>query len=167
MWILTVGGGFVCPAPARVTALQADNDHTTHSLTASWERPVGAYDGYSLQLLDEAGALLANRSVPAESRSERFEGLTSGRWYGVKVATLSGGVASPSVAAEGQTRESRRHVYAERSVSDRSITVYVHRFRSGCSRQPDRHLVQHLLARLLLASFTRARRPLPPVALRR
>ncbi|XP_056280554.1 receptor-type tyrosine-protein phosphatase beta isoform X2 [Pseudoliparis swirei] len=91
-------------APARVTALQADNDHTTHSLTASWERPVGAYDGYSLQLLDEAGALLANRSVPAESRSERFEGLTSGRWYGVKVATLSGGVASPSVAAEGQTR---------------------------------------------------------------
>ncbi|XP_034382394.1 receptor-type tyrosine-protein phosphatase beta [Cyclopterus lumpus] len=91
-------------APARVTALQADNDQTTHSLTVSWERPVGVYDGYSLQLLDEAGALLANRSVSAESRSERLEGLTSGRWYGVKVTTLSGGVASPSVATEGQTR---------------------------------------------------------------
>ncbi|XP_068442248.1 receptor-type tyrosine-protein phosphatase beta-like [Clinocottus analis] len=91
-------------APARVTALQADNDHTTHSLTVSWERPVGVYDGYRLQLLDEAGALLANRSVSEESRSERLEGLTSGRWYGVKVTTLSGGVASQSVSAEGQTR---------------------------------------------------------------
>ncbi|XP_068590186.1 receptor-type tyrosine-protein phosphatase beta [Cebidichthys violaceus] len=91
-------------APARVTALQADNDHTTHSLTVSWERPVGVYDGYALQLLDETGALLANRSVSAESRSERLEGLTSGRWYRVKVATLSGGVPSPEASADGQTR---------------------------------------------------------------
>lgn len=93
-------------APARVTALQADNDHTTHSLTVSWERPVGVYDGYSLQLLDEAGILLANRSVSVESRSERLEGLTSGRWYRVKVATLSGGVSSLDATAEGQTRPS-------------------------------------------------------------
>ncbi|KAF1372106.1 hypothetical protein PFLUV_G00261460 [Perca fluviatilis] len=91
-------------APARVTALQADNDHTTHSLTISWERPVGVYDGYSLQLLDKAGVVLANRSVPVGSRSERLEGLTSGRWYRVKVATLSGGVPSPDATAEGQTR---------------------------------------------------------------
>lgn len=94
-------------APARVTALQADNDHTTHSLTVSWERPAGAYDGYSLQLLDEAGAVLANRSVSAQSRSERLEGLISGRWYRVKVVTLSGGIPSAEATAEGQTRESR------------------------------------------------------------
>ncbi|KAM8739685.1 receptor-type tyrosine-protein phosphatase beta [Acanthopagrus schlegelii] len=91
-------------APARVTALQADNDHTTHSLTVSWERPVGVYDGYSLQLLDEAGALVANRSVSVGSRSERLEGLTSGKWYRVRVVTLSGGVPSVEVTAEGQTR---------------------------------------------------------------
>lgn len=96
-------------APARVTALQADNDHTTHSLTVSWERPVGVYDGYRLQLLDEAGVLQANRSVSAESRSERLEGLTSGKWYRVRVVTLSGGVLSPEATAEGQTRESLRH----------------------------------------------------------
>lgn len=92
-------------APARVTALQADNDHTTHSLTVSWERPAGVYDGYRLQLLDEAGVVLANRSVSAESRSERLEGLTSGRWYRVRVVTLSGGVPSAEATAEGQTRE--------------------------------------------------------------
>uniref|UniRef100_A0A8C4DTQ1 protein-tyrosine-phosphatase n=1 Tax=Dicentrarchus labrax TaxID=13489 RepID=A0A8C4DTQ1_DICLA len=91
-------------APARVTALQADNDHTTHSLTVSWERPVGVYDGYSLQLLDEAGVVLANRSVTMVSRSERLEGLTSGKWYRVRVVTLSGGVPSLEATAEGQTR---------------------------------------------------------------
>lgn len=94
------------PAPARVTALQADNDHTTHSLTVRWERPPGLYDGYSLQLLDEAGAVLSNRSVSAESQSELLDGLTSGRWYRVKVVTLSGGVPSPEATAEGQTRKS-------------------------------------------------------------
>ncbi|XP_041636404.1 receptor-type tyrosine-protein phosphatase beta [Cheilinus undulatus] len=93
-------------APASVTALQADNDHTTHSLTVSWERPVGVYDGYSLQLLDEAGVVLTNRSIPAQSRSERLEGLTSGKWYRVKVVTLSGGVQSQEATAEGQTRPS-------------------------------------------------------------
>ncbi|CAJ1054300.1 receptor-type tyrosine-protein phosphatase beta-like [Xyrichtys novacula] len=93
-------------APASVTALQADNDHTTHSLTVSWERPVGVYDGYSLQLLDEAGVVQANRSISAEARSERLEGLTSGRWYKVRMVTLSGGVSSEEADAEGQTRPS-------------------------------------------------------------
>lgn len=67
---------------------------------------MGVYDGYSLQLLDEAGVVLANRSVSVESRSERLEGLTSGKWYRVRVATLSGGVLSLEATAEGQTRES-------------------------------------------------------------
>lgn len=93
-------------APSTVTALQADNDHTTHSLTVSWERPVGVFDGYSLQLLDEAGVVLANRSVSVESRSERLEGLTSGKRYHAKVTTLSGGVPSLEATAEGQTRPS-------------------------------------------------------------
>ncbi|XP_067345749.1 receptor-type tyrosine-protein phosphatase beta isoform X2 [Channa argus] len=90
--------------PARVTALQADNDHTTHSLSVSWERPVGVYDGYSLRLLDEVGAIVANRSVPVESRSELLEGLTSGKRYSVSMVTLSGGVPSLEATAEGQTR---------------------------------------------------------------
>jgi len=94
-------------APATVTALQADNDHTTHSLTVSWERPVGVYDGYSLQLLEKGDVALLNRSVAVDKRSERLEGLTSGKWYRVEVVTLSGGVKSLNAAtAEGQTRES-------------------------------------------------------------
>lgn len=63
------------------------------------------YDGYSLQLLDEAGNVLANRSMSAERRSERLEDLTSGKWYKVRMVTLSGGVQSEEATAEGQTRE--------------------------------------------------------------
>uniref|UniRef100_A0A3B3V3C4 protein-tyrosine-phosphatase n=1 Tax=Poecilia latipinna TaxID=48699 RepID=A0A3B3V3C4_9TELE len=83
----------------------ADNGHTTHSLRVSWERPVGAFDGYRLQLLDEAGGVVRNRSVAADSQSEQLEGLTSGKRYRVKLVTLSGGVTSlEAAAAEGQTR---------------------------------------------------------------
>ncbi|KAM9327847.1 receptor-type tyrosine-protein phosphatase beta [Pholidichthys leucotaenia] len=91
-------------APARVTALQADNDHTTHSLTVSWERPVGVYDSYRLQLLDESGTTVISQAVVAESHSERLEGLISGKRYRVKVVTLSGGIPSLEATAEGQTR---------------------------------------------------------------
>lgn len=67
---------------------------------------MGVYDGYDLRLTDEAGAAVANRSVSAARRSELLEGLTSGRRYGVRVVTLSGGVPSLEATAEGQTRES-------------------------------------------------------------
>lgn len=67
---------------------------------------MGVFDTYSLQLLDEAGATLLNLSVAAGRRGERLEGLTSGKWYRVKVVTLSGGVPSLyATTAEGQTRE--------------------------------------------------------------
>lgn len=108
-FILVINDHFVAvyhdPAPARVTALQADNDHTTHSLTVTWERPVGVFDSYSLQLLDEEGSVLINRTVAMESRSEQLEELTSGKWYKVRVVTLSGGVPSLEATAEGQTRK--------------------------------------------------------------
>uniref|UniRef100_A0A3B3XXJ2 protein-tyrosine-phosphatase n=1 Tax=Poecilia mexicana TaxID=48701 RepID=A0A3B3XXJ2_9TELE len=84
------------------------NNHLGFSfslLTVSWERPVGAFDGYRLQLLDEAGGVVRNRSVAADSQSEQLEGLTSGKRYRVKLVTLSGGVTSlEAAAAEGQTR---------------------------------------------------------------
>lgn len=66
---------------------------------------MGVFDGYSLLLLDEAGGVQTNRSVGVESRSELVEGLTSGKWYRIRLVTLSGGVPSLEATAEGQTRE--------------------------------------------------------------
>ncbi|XP_061770385.1 receptor-type tyrosine-protein phosphatase beta [Nerophis ophidion] len=91
-------------APARISALQADNAHTTHSLTVTWEGPVGVYDGFAMLVSDDAGIVQVNRTLPAESRSERLAGLTPGKWYRVRLATLSGSVESLEVKAEGQTR---------------------------------------------------------------
>lgn len=88
-----------------MTALQADNEHTTHSLTMSWERPLGVYDAFRIQLLEQQGPLLANYTLPASSRSWQLGGLVAGRRYRVKVVTLSAGVQSAEVVAEGQTRE--------------------------------------------------------------
>lgn len=109
-------------APARVTALQADNDHTTHSLTVSWERPVGVCDSYRLQLLDQAGLVLINRTVPLERRRERLEGLMSGKWYKVRVVTLSGGVPSLEATAEGQTRPAAVRNLTVASVNTSSVS---------------------------------------------
>ncbi|KAM9771865.1 receptor-type tyrosine-protein phosphatase beta isoform 2-T2 [Syngnathus typhle] len=90
-------------APAPVSGLQADKEHTPHGLTVTWERPAGRYDSFRL-LLAADGATLADLTLPAAARSHRLDGLMAGRWYGVSVLTLSGGVASAPVTAEGQTR---------------------------------------------------------------
>ncbi|XP_061662406.1 receptor-type tyrosine-protein phosphatase beta isoform X2 [Syngnathoides biaculeatus] len=93
-------------APARVSALQADKEHTSHGLTVTWEGPAGRYDAFRLLLADPSGVLLANRTLPAQTRAHRLDGLTPGKWYRVRVLTLSAGVASAEAAAEGQTRPS-------------------------------------------------------------
>uniref|UniRef100_A0A3B4UK47 protein-tyrosine-phosphatase n=1 Tax=Seriola dumerili TaxID=41447 RepID=A0A3B4UK47_SERDU len=138
-------------APASVTALQADNDHTTHSLTVSWERPVGVYDSYSLQLLDEAGAMAANRSVSVESRSERFEGLTSGKRYSVRLVTLSGGVPSLEATADGQTRPA--------AVSNLTVTSANTSSLSFSWRPSDGHVEIYDLSLYSVAEATANHRP--------
>ena len=102
----------VCFAvPSTVTALQADREHTTHSLTVTWEHPTGVYDGYVLQLLDENSAVVTNATLPAASSSHLVPGLTPGRWYRVRLQTLSGDTQSPDAIAEGQTRKTHTHTH--------------------------------------------------------
>ncbi|KAL0967234.1 hypothetical protein UPYG_G00249540 [Umbra pygmaea] len=90
--------------PSSVTALQADSDHTTHSLTVTWEAPFGVYDGYRIHLLDDGGTMLSNTSLPPATTRHLFSKLTPGRWYNVRVQTVSGGVIGKEAVAEGQTR---------------------------------------------------------------
>uniref|UniRef100_A0AAY5K948 protein-tyrosine-phosphatase n=1 Tax=Esox lucius TaxID=8010 RepID=A0AAY5K948_ESOLU len=90
--------------PAVVTALQADSDHTTHSLTVTWESPLGVYEAYWIQLQDDAGILVSNASLPPGTTGHSFGQLTPGKWYHVTVRTVSGGVLGKEAVAEGQTR---------------------------------------------------------------
>ncbi|XP_030645845.1 receptor-type tyrosine-protein phosphatase beta [Chanos chanos] len=88
--------------PSMVTAIQVE--HTTHSLTVTWEAALGVFDGYRLQLLEESDVVISNASLSAGVSHYIFEGLTPGKWYKVLVQTLSGGVHSKDAIAEGQTR---------------------------------------------------------------
>ncbi|KAG9280543.1 receptor-type tyrosine-protein phosphatase beta [Astyanax mexicanus] len=90
--------------PSTVKGLHADIEQTTHSLKAAWERAEGVYDGYSLQLQDEDGAVLYNVFVPAGVTHHLFEGLTPGRFYSIHIKTLSNSTYSTVVTAKGQTR---------------------------------------------------------------
>lgn len=85
--------------------LRADSEHTTHSLAVSWDTPVGVYDGYSLQLLDEDEAVVANVSVPAGVTQYLFQGLVPGRIYMVHLKTYSNTSYSKDATEKGQTRK--------------------------------------------------------------
>ncbi|XP_060758757.1 receptor-type tyrosine-protein phosphatase beta isoform X3 [Neoarius graeffei] len=90
--------------PLPVKGLQADSELTTNSLTVNWDAPVGMYDGYSVQLLDEDEAIVANVSVPAGFTHYLFEGLVPGRIYTVHLKTFSNTSHSKAATVKGQTR---------------------------------------------------------------
>ncbi|XP_030069969.1 receptor-type tyrosine-protein phosphatase beta isoform X2 [Microcaecilia unicolor] len=80
--------------PASIQGLFANNAHSSHSLFVSWLSAAGVTDRYDLLLLTEQGDLLINRSEPATSKQYKFEKLTPGKNYKIRVFTVSGGLFS-------------------------------------------------------------------------
>lgn len=95
--------GVFCLVPSKVTGLQVEDLHSTHSLQVSWQEALGVSDAYALQLLDDRGILVTNTSEATGSTRHQFSDLTPGRKYRVLVQTSSGGVHSPGVSAEART----------------------------------------------------------------
>lgn len=93
--------------PSPVKGLQADSNHTMHSLAVSWNAPVGVFDRYSVQLSDEDEATVGDVTVPAGITHYLFEGLVPGRIYTVHLKTFSNTSHSKDVIAKGQTRKTR------------------------------------------------------------
>ncbi|RXN09470.1 receptor-type tyrosine- phosphatase beta [Labeo rohita] len=89
--------------PSSVTALQVENQRSTSSLLVSWQAGRGVFDSYRLQLLDERGSLVSNSSQAAEASQHYFRPLTPGKKYRVVMQTVSGGISSKVVIAEGRT----------------------------------------------------------------
>uniref|UniRef100_A0A7N8WUF7 protein-tyrosine-phosphatase n=1 Tax=Mastacembelus armatus TaxID=205130 RepID=A0A7N8WUF7_9TELE len=68
-------------------------DETT--LSVLWSRPVGEWDGFTVVLRRaESAAVVAQRTLPWESRECTFNVLTSGHLYTVTVTTNSGNLSS-------------------------------------------------------------------------
>ncbi|XP_038636399.1 receptor-type tyrosine-protein phosphatase beta isoform X1 [Scyliorhinus canicula] len=90
--------------PASVTDLSVENKHTTSTLAVSWQPATGVSEGYMLQLLNEQGTqMFSNVSVPTASRGHKFNDLTPGKKYKIRVFTVSGGLCSIAADREGRT----------------------------------------------------------------
>ncbi|XP_076878415.1 receptor-type tyrosine-protein phosphatase beta isoform X2 [Brachyhypopomus gauderio] len=109
--------------PSSATALQADSKHTTSTLLVTWQAGVGVFDGYSVQLQDEGGSLLANSSLPANSRQHLFTQLTPGRKYRVLMHTLSANLQSAAAMTEARTYPEAVPDLAIRSRSCSSVVL--------------------------------------------
>ncbi|CAG5926580.1 unnamed protein product [Menidia menidia] len=111
--LLTPGSALSVPSAVRNLQMlpQMGQTDSVAGLLVTWVPGDGDLDMHvvtlaSTSLLDQAGAAaLLNQSLAASSRRHRLDGLTSGRWYRVRMLTVSGGVPSLLAAtAEGQTR---------------------------------------------------------------
>ncbi|XP_035981236.1 LOW QUALITY PROTEIN: receptor-type tyrosine-protein phosphatase beta [Fundulus heteroclitus] len=88
--------------PLAVTGLQVEPVLSTRSLQLTWQEALGVSDGYTLQVQDERGSIVANGSQPVGVTRYRFDGLTPGKKYRILVQTTSGGLHSPAVSAEAR-----------------------------------------------------------------
>uniref|UniRef100_A0A9L0JDY9 protein-tyrosine-phosphatase n=1 Tax=Equus asinus TaxID=9793 RepID=A0A9L0JDY9_EQUAS len=89
--------------PASVQGVTADNAYSSHSLIVSWQKAVGVAERYDILLLTEHGTLLSNTSEPAAAKQHRFEDLTPGKKYKIRILTVSGGLFSQGTQTEGRT----------------------------------------------------------------
>uniref|UniRef100_A0A7N9AYC2 Protein tyrosine phosphatase receptor type B n=1 Tax=Mastacembelus armatus TaxID=205130 RepID=A0A7N9AYC2_9TELE len=84
--------GQLAPRPVQ-QLLVRHVDETT--LSVLWSRPVGEWDGFTVVLRRaESAAVVAQRTLPWESRECTFNVLTSGHLYTVTVTTNSGNLSS-------------------------------------------------------------------------
>ncbi|XP_021511826.1 receptor-type tyrosine-protein phosphatase beta isoform X1 [Meriones unguiculatus] len=88
--------------PAQVTDLYVTNQGMTSSLLTNWTKASGDVEFYQLLLIHE-NVVIKNESVSSETSRYSFRALKSGSLYSVVVTTVSGGISSRQVVAEGRT----------------------------------------------------------------
>lgn len=91
------------PVPATVHRLAVENVYNSYLLMASWQSAPGIADRYDLLLLTDKGVLINNKSVPANTKSYKFEELVPGKMYKIRVFTVSGGLFSTAEETAGRT----------------------------------------------------------------
>ncbi|XP_034019808.1 receptor-type tyrosine-protein phosphatase beta-like [Thalassophryne amazonica] len=93
--------GRTVPLALRSLSLSSSS---SDSLQASWEKPPGDMDSYTLILLQDS-VMIQNYSVPVGSSSLLLSGLTPGALYRLQAATVSGGVVSMTTSVDARTSE--------------------------------------------------------------
>uniref|UniRef100_A0A8B9SG66 Protein tyrosine phosphatase receptor type B n=1 Tax=Anas platyrhynchos TaxID=8839 RepID=A0A8B9SG66_ANAPL len=88
--------------PAQVTGLTVASQGSTNSLFTNWTRALGDVDSYQVLLIHE-NVVIKNETVPSETTRYHFYPLKPGGLYSVVVTTVSGGISSRQMIAEGRT----------------------------------------------------------------
>ncbi|XP_045147827.1 receptor-type tyrosine-protein phosphatase beta isoform X1 [Echinops telfairi] len=88
--------------PAQVTGLHVANQGTTSSLLTHWTRALGDIQSYQVLLIHD-NVVIKNESVLSDISEYSFHGLKPGSLYSVVVTTVTGGISSRQVVAEGRT----------------------------------------------------------------
>lgn len=98
--------------PAQVTGLTVASQGSTNSLFTNWTRALGDVDSYQVLLIHE-NVVIKNETVPSETTRYHFYPLKPGGLYSVVVTTVSGGISSRQMIAEGRTgkKEILQHVF--------------------------------------------------------
>ncbi|PKU47797.1 receptor-type tyrosine-protein phosphatase beta [Limosa lapponica baueri] len=88
--------------PAQVTGLTVASEGSSNSLFTNWTRALGDVDSYQVLLIHE-NVVIKNETVPSETNRYHFYPLKPGGLYSVVVTTVSGGISSRQMIAEGRT----------------------------------------------------------------
>ncbi|XP_075181593.1 receptor-type tyrosine-protein phosphatase beta-like [Anomaloglossus baeobatrachus] len=83
----------ICTVPGQVSSITMNNYQTVYVLGASWIKPAGKVDNYTVSL---SGAV--NQTIVTNNSQVNFTGLLPGREYNVTVQTVSGGCSSQTSA---------------------------------------------------------------------
>lgn len=83
-------------------SLNVANQGSTNSLFTNWIRPKGDVDSYQVLVIHE-NVVIKNDTVPSDTDKYHFQSLKPGGLYSVVVTTVSGGISSRQVIAEGRT----------------------------------------------------------------
>lgn len=78
------------------------NQGTINSLFTNWIKAQGDVESYQVLLIYE-NVVIKNESVSSDTNRYNFHSLKPGGLYSVVVTTVSGGIRSRQVIAEGRT----------------------------------------------------------------
>ncbi|XP_064418041.1 receptor-type tyrosine-protein phosphatase beta [Latimeria chalumnae] len=108
--------------PAQVHNLTVTNEGTSTTLYASWTKASGDVDSYRVLLIREKG-VIKNESVSSEASKHQFHSLIPGSLYSVAITTVSGGISSRQVIAEGRAAPQPVLDLRVKMVNESSLTI--------------------------------------------
>uniref|UniRef100_A0AAR2L812 protein-tyrosine-phosphatase n=1 Tax=Pygocentrus nattereri TaxID=42514 RepID=A0AAR2L812_PYGNA len=109
--------------PSSVESLQADGGESDCSVLVSWHAGLGVCDGFSVQLQDERGSVLARSLKLRDEVQHVFTRLIPGKRYRVIVQAVSGGVQSKATVTETRTRPASVPDLSVQSSSSSSLVL--------------------------------------------